>query len=706
MDEFVILKNSIEKEIADLRASLLNIENKHNKSRELQDIIDNIYNETIKLIDVDRKNKVKELFPELSDLVSKVDSLSDLETFLKLKKYNSIDNDGFKELLARSGLSYDAIEKLLSELEFCRELDELVSDPLYDDESMKKSVMQSNQLLINTIDTNYHALVKKLIDLLKEKYEEKYGSDKEDYEEIINELQLKIDNLEEMNSRFDEHGLVSFFENREKLQEFYQWMKDNVDLEIQLNIIIAVTKYGLARSLDLGKEEQEELDETIDRNREDIIGGLQETSKVESEITFDNLDLSKFENEQTIISRMKVLYEELSNKTKERLGFISEEESKVIDRVEYYFVDDKYNWDIILADIEDNLLPNIYQDRDLVFNAFKIIINVVDKRKTEESEIKIGIAKLNEYLGQLNPFMKYADKHETKYDYLIENNYDKNSELFGHQVSYEFIDLGYYCKHTLEPFVNELVDFKKTYENCLRNDSIILDSDKFNDGIISEKFIRILGECNSKFNAYQVAEQEKFKSPEEVTKSYDYSENLVFCIENIELESEGHRNELRETVKELEGKTHRQLENAGNTPREQLDTIDRKTETGEKIRYDDPRIKPYCKYFLPYRYAGQADYRTGLVHFTKVHPEIRKKLQERYNLGNQCGIYGIFMVIKAANSNHNEYADFEDYINDHMQEIDKLGMMFDDPNTDIDMLCRIIDDGITKKESLISNKEY
>ena len=125
-------------------------------------------------------------------------------------------------------------------------------------------------------------------------------------------------------------------------------------------------------------------------------------------------------------------------------------------------------------------------------------------------------------------------------------------------------------------------------------------------------------------------------------------------------------------MKEFTGKNSRQLENAGNTRREKLATIKRKTETGKEIEYDDPRIKPYCKFFLPCRYAGQADYRTGLIYFNKVHPEIKRKIQERYNLSNQCGIYGLFMVIETPNSNHNEYKDFEDYINDNMSKIDEL----------------------------------
>ncbi len=444
----------------------------------------------------------------------------------------------------------------------------------------------------------------------------------------------------------------------------------------------------------------EKIIKTIKDNK--IVNDLSNTITKE-EITFDNLNLSKFNlREKEIINNIKELYNHLIDKIKIRKKIIL-----LGNRDDNYLQNNKYNWDIILSDIEDNLLPNIYDSKDEVLHNFEIIIKLANRRNEEIHSLTSIIEYLDLYLKKLKTALKYGDKYDTKYDYLIEEKYDKDSELFGFQVSYEYVCMGYYLKHTVEGFYNELKKYRDNYQRYLDND-LLLDGIKIDKKRIDERFNSIMLECNRKILVYQESEQSKFKDDYSEEKEYGQSVNLVFCIDNIDLPSEGHRRELKETLKDFTGKSHKQLKKAGNSRRDQLATIKRAKDTnGERvIEYNDSSVKPYCKYFLPYRYAGQADYRTGLIHFNKVHPVIKKKLQERYNLSNHCGIYGVFMVIFAPGANHTEYVNLEDYIKDHMDEIDKLGEMFSDPNIDINILYRIIDDGINLKEELVKDKVY
>ena len=701
MEQFAILKASLEKDINELNDKIINTKKDLESANLIKDIIEHLYNKKIDLIDIDYKNKTKKIYPELSSFFSLIDTFNDYMNLMKLKKYWSINSNELQKILQSVNLSKDEIKKALDELEFCQELDEIINDPLYDDLSMKQEFHRSNQFLINLFDNYYHQCIEKLIEIIKDKYNQKYSSN---FLELTQSLQNKVDELERINKLFDDSGLIGFFEDKEMLEKFYDWMKQKIDVKFQLSLIEIITEYGISKVDSI--KNNEEVDEILNHNRDNVLESLQELAKKEQNITFENIDLSKFDlDSKKIILKMKEVYAEISKLSITRCSMISRDEMETVNHLDYYLFEDRYNWDIILSDIEENLLPNIYTKNDLVLTLFELIIQIYNKYQKELEIVNKNIKIITEYLNNLTPLIKYAEKYDAiKCDYLIENNYDRKSSLFYYYGSYEYVDMCYYITHQLKQFIDELMNNKAKLQDLIDRHMVFTEDMQINEEKLQEDFEIIYGICHKKINLYQNS-QNDLLSKDDSKVEHEYAENLVFCIDDLDLSEDGYRRELRETVKDLTSKNFRQLQN-GNTGREGLSTIRRKTPSGVEIEYNNLAVKPYAKTFLPYRFSGQANYRTGLIHFNNIDPIIKKKLQKKYHLGNQSVVFGIFMVISSIKSNHNAYSDFENYLNDNIEKIDELGKMFADSNTDIEQLYRIIDDGIDKCQTLIGEKEY
>lgn len=438
----------------------------------------------------------------------------------------------------------------------------------------------------------------------------------EELEKEIEANKEKASLINKFNNMFSYNELLNKFSTDEELEEFTNLIKSLFSNDKCKEILSNV-------SIDQVKVKEEKI-----------------------VITFDNLDMSKFnEDEKRIITEIKEIIED----------------SYILDKDLKSKVDN----------IKNNLIEKIYTDKEMVFNEFKNVINLYQKyvlrimREEKEKEL----LRIRNDFNNIKSFINRT--------YMDKNNAFELTKTIDNYL--RTIDSEYL------PTIRELIETD-------------YDEDDFYDTTIdsiSKKFMGIIKEYKEEMSLYN-SNGEK----EEVIDNKENTVNLVFCLtDDLELSNEGYQKEFVGTVMELESKSDWELRSK--TGRK---IISKLRKTGDDVDgfMDQFENRDKTKYnFTPYRYSSESSYRTGLIAFAPSEV-VKRFLEEKYNLSKLSSIYGIYRIIQSRKADHSEYSYLREYIYDNFNELVELSNLFASENPDYDKLTSKVDELLAIKKDLLN----
>lgn len=464
--------------------------------------------------------------------------------------------------------------------------------------------------------------------------------DKEGLQEDNNNIKKRLQLIDKYNEMFSSDELLIKFTSSEELDSFDELLRslfDPVKCKEILNMV----------SFDQTKEKEEVVT-----------------------VTFDNLDMSKFtDDERKVIEEVReIINNEDLESEKDVFG---DKEVSFTERLSIYQQELITN---VLLDVKNNLINRIYEEKDEVIHAFKIVIDLYKKyilRTTRED--------------MQNDFLRMRDDFNNIISFINKNYMDKNKAYEETKTISSYV-------HTIEteyvPILQELI-------NTDYNDDDYYDR---NFKTISNKFKEIIA-------GYKQVMSEHNAVVDEVEDIKENTNNLVFCItDDIDLNNEGFQKEFVGAVSELESKSSRELKKAPG--RKGMAKIRKSTETNTEEDFADYlKVRKGIElHFVPYRHSSGSNYRTGLIKF-EPSTVVKKFLEDRYGLSKQSACYGIFKVIQVIRADHSEYGLFEEYILDNYEEIEKLAKLFSSNNPNFDELVSKVDEMLNIKKEKLRNTD-
>lgn len=641
MSNYKELKNAFREELSRLDREVNRITAIINRHKRIDDIINESLGKVGEESKIEKLNQVKRFFPEYVDDFNAVESLG-------THKWTVL-NDPFNKFRPRD---------LINEITIYSNKYSYVTPGMI--EEIKKDILELERVkataagFVPTIEEDFKNLVKRQatkiaeLALMIEDIQVDIGNkllDKIDeimsktdigsLLEAIDGIKQRIKFIKEYNSMFSKDKLLRKFNNDEEFELFKELIKslldDNICEEILSNI---------------AKEEIEEDEEVI--------------------ITFDNLDLSKFtEEEREIIREIHKIIEneELNENDKVTIGNIS-----YSDRIDIY---KKETMNHILVDIKNNLVTRIYDDKTEVINTFKFVINLYNKYTTRLLRIELEKSFLrikNDFDNIVNFINKtYIDKNKAFEITRTINGYIKTINL-------EYI-----------PMLEELINTN------------------YDDDYYDKEFERIIAIFKGIIRNYKKEMSAYNTIDEKVEDVKENTDNLVFCLtDDIDLSMEGYQKEFVGTIVELELKSALELNKGlGRKSMSKLRRADDKEDS--LINYLEKRERRRL-FFVPCRYSSESNYRTGLIRF-EPSSTVKQFLEERYGLSKQSAIYGIFRIIQVIRSDHSEYGYLREYVFDNFMEIEELARMFASDNPDWNKLSEKVDKMLAIKKDMLNKIE-
>lgn len=384
---------------------------------------------------------------------------------------------------------------------------------------------------------------------------------------------------------------------------------------------------------------------------------LIKTSKRDT-VNFDNLDMSKFTNEeQRVIETIKRITEDnkVGNKRYDAVGL------DISERLKAYKGNDIED---ILSDVK-GLLNHIYSDKDSVIAIFIVIIEIFEKNELKKTR-KQHVKELDKIVGSLDKIIYSIHR---KYQYTMEA-YEKTEDMLRRKEDVRDFYL---------PTANELIELTEI------NDL---------DDLIADKIVEY-----KEYIAMQKAENAIGDSK----PLGENTDNLVFCLEDMSFSDDGSKTEFIGSVRNLAYRNLRDLRIILN-PKKRITRLRKTIEFGEEIDFVN-----YFKrngrrpHFVPYILGSSGEYRTGLIKF-EPSTIVKTYLDEKYGLSNTSAYYGIFMIVPRG-SNYNE---LESYVENEVEKIEKLARLFSSENPTVEEL-RILDERIKQmldvKNEIVKNIE-
>ncbi len=688
MNTFNELLDLFNKEYDSYNYHLKDIEREIYKYEEIQKIVE-LMNKNDNLF-LSQVKGIVNYYPELSDYVALLTEIESIYNSLRKGNYDDISTDRIRIALTGSDIDNIEIEKVLKDFALCSKLKFYV-EKADADVSIVDIVKHAHFNILDCLTKAFDVVFNKLAGEIKLKYSALGSVDvlKSRKDKINSELEsvLKFKKL------FDENGLIDNI-NYDDLKLFYEWLRNtkfNNKIEVIKSIILKQIK---------GKDKTEE--EIVSENREEVIKRIQNVISSKS-LTFDSLDLSGFtEEERHIIMEIKKVYVNKSSQCSERVPFT---DAELGDRKDSYFHNNKVEWEIVLADIENNLLPNMSSNRNVVMERFKYIIEVYNKEVQFQNylvELREKKKTLNDYIEYLKKLFNIDNLYDTTYDYLFQEGVSATDPRYDDK--YDYYNIRYFLRNDVQTFITNIEKELIIIENITAGNDNYFEIISFEE--IKNRYDELLLQYHEKWDAYVEYGNRKYEVEEELDNSSIQKENLVFCLNDISFDNrygnydEGKEKEFDSTVKSLETISYNYLKKRSG--RKALDEIMYRPSSKINMRKNQRKrvLSTFDnEYFTPYRYSGTGNYRTGMIMFPLC-KENKDKLAKIYNLKDNFAVLAIFKIIMVERVNHGGYDEFIEFIRKNEEKIENIGEMFLDPDIDIQLLCDIIDKGLEYKENL------
>lgn len=682
MNSLLEVKKTLNEKIDSLYELINDIKDKKESYEKEKELVESLCEQGDSGFTNKRRRDVIRLYPKLEPLFGYLDSVKTYRKKIANAEFAELDINEVVDLIKLSKCNILEMNSLIEKYEFCKKLYPIVTKPTFEDEAIKESVNGAYKTLSTIMQNLYYSIVSGIKNIIKKEFNDKYFN----YEENASRIEEIFEQIEELKKFdiFDDKGNIArFFESKEQLLSFYSWMKDNVDINLQLEIIPLITKYGIVSSF---QQIDEKTTKEIEQNREEVIQQLQGNLSIEYDVDFS---LYNDEEREVIIEGIK-LYEELKDIVYKRTSIISKEDKTERDTM--YLYDNTYNWDIILCDIEENILPFMNEDKETTLSVFKLIKKIRIKEKEDLEKRKLIINEIISAIEEYEELRKFANKYSNnQYDYVIENNISEDSSEYPNGVPIEQIKMNYFLNHNIKDEIERLKKLKGDIEKSINSNKVM--TEEF-DGINIEEFDNIFDKFYEKALGYVEVFKEilqgTYNRKEKETES-ETTQNLVFCIPGtINSDNSEYKDDFRKTYELI---VHRK----NWTLCKQLHELWKKNVTGNRREsYKIPFVKMK-------RIRPLGDTRVGIIKFD-VSEKILKILKERYNLGEDATIYGMINAITPG-SNHKPYSELTKTISAHLTDITNIGQMLNDPKPDFNKIFQIIDEGIRETEIMLQDEE-
>ncbi len=680
MKEFIILKSSIKERISELLEKINDIRDRKASFEKEQELIENVYNKESENFNSKRRREIVKLYPSMRPLFELFDRMKKYKQMIDNEELSLIDYDEMINDLKLIKVSIFELDTFIKKYDYCKNLIPTVSNPFFNDVSVIESLDKALDYIKEFINHKFSSFSIGLNEVLRKEFENRYFGLEEEVSKI-DSLFAEIERLKRIDI-FDEEGnIVKFFEDKEELSEFYKWMKDNIDISLQLKLIPLITKEGI---LQLNKDKDIE---EVSLNREKVLEEFQD-NLTDIDI-LDNLDLSSYteEEKEKIIVGLEI-YKELRQTIKERTALLYRtdiEEKEIV-----YKYNDMYRWDIVFHDLENNVIPFINEDKE---NTLKTIELITEMRKQELIEIEKRSSILNELFDEIDEYeslLQFGEKYDTsQYDYIIDNGIGVDQEEYPKDIPIEQIRMSYYLRHKLKSELDELYDKKEMIEKLILERAIMTSE---NDGInldeLNSRFKSVYDEVNHLVEEFKSVLKDRFDKKDIEEEQINPTNNLVFCIFDI---SEAIGEEYR---KDFENSYNYLAHRPAFAVSKLLHELWKTSSSRKRISYKIPNVEM--------KRVRHDSSRLGVAKFD-VSESIMKILKEKYNLSDDANVYVMFNAITPG-ANHKPYSELHRAINKNIETITMLGEMFNDKNVDFEKLFQIIDKGIAVRDQLIKGE--
>ena len=583
-----------------------------------------------------RITRYRSNFPMQNEEMDTLEKLAEFRKLIDTKNIIEFNFDEYDKLISYSSVKfgvppYDVLPKIREAME---ETKSVISGDYYskpmkltidnDVRGLRSYVYATCQLFADT-------LIKYLLEIMGE------HDDREELAKEKDEAKQEIELINKYYSMFSDDKLLTKFKDNE-LEEFIKYIKTLLPESQYQEIIKQV------------KEEQKYEEEVIE------------------EVTFDNLDLSQFNDEEIeIINEIKDIFEDEELIDKGNPFKDVEISLKVRDL--YY---KESNMNDILLDVKYNLLNSIYTNKDEVISIFLDIIE-----RYQKYSLKVirndKIDELQKIVNDLNNIKSFINKNESD----REEAHKLDTEINGYinNIQEEIIP-------TIKDMISEELDYDEYYDGEIDN------SIHYYNGIVNEWKKKM----SHKYNNTDV----------ESIDNKENKRNLVFCIADIDLSTPGIDREFVGTVEALENMSAVELKKGWG--RNSMSRIKRYSESGKEENFVEylghKRRSPI--HFTPFRYCSDPRFRTGLVKFD-TSPAVKQFLEEHYGLSNQSACYGIFQIINSVGTDHSEYYYLRSYILNNCDYIEEIASLLVSDKPDFDKITNVIDGLLNKKKLLLES---
>lgn len=674
MDEYKQLKAFLDNLIGELKSKLKILrqeEMDYSSEKELINI------DGINVLSGGRRKEILIRYPFIEKYFKKIDLLSLFAYNIKNGNFDEINPYEFRVTI--NELGYNNPQEIIDsfrELKRNSDKDENYSNGI---DKLTKKLFEIFIMLTNDIK----------VKLLKS-FEEKNGI--KDYSKEIDSLLFQLDNLKKYNIFDDNGNIIKYFDSIEEIDEFFEWIKNNVDDNLQELVIPLLMKEELLKeNIELSREQE------ILKNRDKLIEELQKEY-----LDISNLDLSNYNDvEKNIINDGLEIYKELREKIKDRNDLLKDQDSLDIDEKQlFYLLNNRFNWDVILFDIENNIIPKISDNKENTINTFKLVISLYDKEKQELNRRNDLLDDIYEQIESYEELVRFGDKYNTnQYFYVIREQIYEDDDRFPKGISRKQIEMSYFLNNVVKKEIEKLKEIRERIESNIQNHNLIseaIDKDLGSLKEIDEVDIDSLSDEFDKIyeNACLVVNNFKEELKKEFEKSGKYipselsgkPKNLVFSIFDID---ESKISKYRKTFSRT---------------KQDLSFIDQPSfrEPKVKVLYRDEKDK--TKYDIPhvdfFRIRQLNSKRSG---FIKIYPSkgVRELLRKKYNLDEDFEVYGIIDSVTKVSKN-SDYEPLIDKINSNIDEIVKIGELFNNGDNVLE-LFQVIDSGIERLDSLVSD---
>ena len=656
--------------------------------KEIKSYVSNLDASALDLEDLKLFLKETKLYEnKLNQLLSQINKITSIQKLLQLlNSSNKTLNKNDEVLYYLDQATKQIIEKNINILN----LQSYVNSLDFNDEELKKNINLKKQEIINIINQNLIHIKKELIKNINEILNHHLTKtiSKKRSNEKYNKVYLET--LKMYFSFFDENVIIKPFKSRKELESFFEFlMNSSLNKDSIFNLIILFSKFNIDYYNNLKNIKNASIKIIVDKQVEKANENLENLIDNDKEV-IEEATIVENKNAEIVLTQAEIeLYNEVKKiiDTFESLNIdndyyeLFKDDFVLSSRMDYYEINNKIDWSVIVTDFKKILEPNIETHKEEIIEIFKYIIELNKKQIKAYKEL-LCVSESIESILKLHQeevlfFNKLNDKEKNIYlrcfEFLEKNDLEQLEQYISDvlKINYEQLSL-FYILNKLMDLKDEIKDIKTDYKK-----------EKTIDKEILETIIKIYEEIKKEYNNLASNLKENNNVSKENAELINPHQKNFVCIfdDSMQISNENERKAINSCVEYVKYHDWSKFTLEGHI----WDLLKYKLPNGKEKNYMDEEFA-----------AGRIrrnDYRVGLVVIKNICEDTKHKLKTRSNL-EKIGVIALVLGAIYVKANHNLYSEFNKIISDNKSSIDEYVRLFKDPNTPEEVLFDIIEKGI------------